>query len=321
VRDSLVGRFGKLGYLAPPASHIVNRHGRTELVIAGVQYFDAVVHHGAPAPPEAFFIAQPCVRMQFQESIARDDDVSTAFVNVCTARASRTFSEHLAMFDEWCGALSALGLFMGDFTIVMREKRQDWGTGEFAKHELFLVYGGLELGDASYGDVPRAGQEPLVLSDIGFGLERVAWALSKSSSYFDLLVPLSASVPREMADACRTIALLALSGVVPSNKGPGLQFRRLAKTLAERYYGETAFSLIQRYFPYWSAFTDPSVGEGHAARVARLEVERMVNLAIAARLWLPPPREETTEDYFARLVYAGFADPNVLRAALPSCKT
>ena len=124
-----------------------------------------------------------------------------------------------------------------------------------------------------------------------------------------------------MFDSYRTIALLVLCGVQAGNKGPGLQFRRFAKVLSEKYYGTDVHSILAYYFDYWAQFIKPSISREAAIEIARLEIERFINLKVCEMLGLPPPRDETTEAYFDRLVYTCSANIRELRKAIQTCKT
>jgi len=230
------------------------------------------------------------------------------------------FGEHLQSVDHWCTVLSKLGLHMNDFIIVMRTSVNDWGTGKFLALELFFSYGGLELGDAAYLLIPQTNRPAIPISDIGFGLERIAWAVNKTDSYFDALTPWTIDGTREMFDSCRTVALLVLCGVQAANKGPGLQFRRFAKVLSEKYYGADLYKIMAYYFDYWAQFIKPSICRDAAIHLAQLEIERFVNLNICKSLKLPPPRDETTEAYFDRLVYTCNINIYELRKAIQICK-
>ena len=230
-------------------------------------------------------------------------------------------SEHLQSVDHWCTILSKLGLHMNDFIIVMRTSVNDWGTGKFSALELFFSYGGLELGDAAYLLIPQANRPAISISDIGFGLERMAWAINKTDSYFDMLMPWTEAGAREMFDSCRTIALLVLCGIRAANKGPGLQFRRFAKVLGEKYYGVGVYSILMYYFDYWAQFIKPSINREAAIQLVRLEIERFINLKVCEMLEIPPPQYETTEAYFDRMVYTCNVNIYELRKALQACKT
>ncbi|MEK7538735.1 MAG: hypothetical protein AAB552_02745 [Patescibacteria group bacterium] len=312
--------FTSLGFMLVPPRNIANSDGRTDLVIAGVQMFDDIIHQNKEVREEKMFVAQPSVRMQFQAQVQSQEGISTSFVNVCTEKMGSGFDTHLEAVDHWCGVLSRLGLHMNDLVIVMRTSQKDWGTGPFIASELFFVYGGLELGDAAYLLIPQSSRDPLPISDIGFGLERIVWAMNKTESYFDVITPWTFGGSKEMFDSCRTLALLVISGVKASNKGPGLQFRRFAKALSEKYYGEDIFQIILHYFGYWECFIKPSVSRVEALQTVRLEVERFINLRIGQMMKLPPPREETTEAYFNRLVYTHSVDIYELRKAIKTCK-
>ena len=314
------GYFRSAGFDSVSPQNVANLDGQTDLVIAGVQMFDGIIHHNQTIRSDKVFVSQPCVRMQFQPHVESREGTSTSFVNVCTEQMGTDFSEHLQSVDHWCTILSKLGLHMNNFVIVMRTSVNDWGTGKFSAIELFFSYGGLELGDAAYLLIPQENRPAISISDIGFGLERIAWAVNKTNSYFDTLTPWTAGGAREMFDSCRTIALLALCGIQAANKGPGLQFRRFAKVLSEKYYGADVYSTIAYYFDYWAKFINPSISREAAIQLARLEVERLINLKVCEMLKLPPPRDETTEAYFDRLVYTGGIDIYELRKAIQVCK-
>jgi hypothetical protein len=283
--------------------------------------FDDIIHHNQKVRNDKVFVSQPCVRMQFQPQIESREGTSTSFVNVCTEKMGAGFDEHLLSVDHWCTILSKLGLHMNDFVIVMRTSVHDWGTGKFSAIELFFSYGGLELGDAAYLHIPQANRPAIPISDIGFGLERIAWAVNKTDSYFDTLTPWTAHGARELFDSCRTTALLIICGIQAANKGPGLQFRRFAKVLSEKYYGADVYNILSYYFDYWAQFIEPSIIREVAIQLARLEIERFVNLKVCKTLGLPPPRDETTEAYFDRLVYNNNISIYGLRKAIQACKT
>ncbi len=320
ISAKMGGYFCSAGFNSAAPLNIANIDGQTDLVIAGVQMFDNIIHHNQSLRNDKVFVAQPCVRMQFQPQVESQEGTSTSFVNVCTEQIGVSFDEHLQSVDHWCTVLSKLGLHMNDFVVIMRTSQNDWGTGEFSALELFFCYGGLELGDAVYLQVPQSNRAAIPISDIGFGLERIAWAINKTESYFDILTPWTAIGAREMFDACRTTALLALCGVQATNKGPGLQFRRFAKVLGEKYYGAGLFEILPYYFDYWTQFITPSIEQADAVMLARLEIERFVNLKICTMLNLSPPRVETIDAYLDRLVYTCNMSICELRKVIQICK-
>lgn len=320
ANSKITGYFISTGFRLVEPLNIANMQGCTDLVVAGVQMFDGVIHDNQEINEERVFVAQPCVRMQFQPLVESQEGTSTSFVNVCTEKMSVTIDEHLNFVDHWCTALSKLSLHMNDFVFILRTSTADWGTGEFAALGIFFVYAGLELGDASYAVVPRKNHTPVSISDIGFGLERIVWAMNKTGSYFETLIPWTAEGTNELFDTCRTLMLLAVCGVCAGNKGANLQFRRFAKILSEKYCAVNMESILRYYFSYWSQFIKPILGQEESVELVQLEIERFINLKVSEMQQLPPPRGETTEAYFDRLVYAHNIDSYKLRKALQNAK-
>ena len=312
--------FQATGYINVPSKNIAQSEGVTDLVVAGVQLLDPFIHKGVHLPHSAFFVAQPCVRTQFQEDVPKTEGISTAFVNTCTERINSSAKEHDNSIDQWCEMLSRLGLHMDDMTLVGRVSENNWGTGVFASAEIFFVYADLELGDAAYASVPTTSGENVVVSDIGFGLERVVWAMNKTPSYFDVLAPLVSLGPRELWDLCRTVALLSLCRVKPSNKGAGVQLRRFCKIIAERFYILGLQETLQHFIAYWKYFLHPDVTDKTALLVIQQEIERFINLKVCAAFSGPPPRSETAEAYLTRLVYNHGISVQEARDATASCR-
>ncbi len=319
VIDIMRASFMASGYAPEAAVPVASQHGRTDLVVAGVQMYDSVIHGNAPAREGKFFVAQPSVRTQFIPLIESEEGTSTSFVNACTEQMGATFVDHLFAVDSWCSVLSGLGLHMNDFVLVTKESSSDWGTGEFDGLEMFFHYGDLELGDASFVDVPLARGGSETISDIGFGLERVTWAMNKTDSYYDLLAPFSVPGSRVEIDACRTLSLLALSGITASNRGAGQQFRKFARILSEAGTREVP-TMVEHFHEYWSRFPGKAVSASEAVRAVRLELDRPLNARLCESLRLPPPKGETTEAYLERLVYTCGISHHDLRKAIQSCK-
>jgi len=113
---------------------------------------------------------------------------------------------------------------------------------------------------------------------------------------------------------------LVIASVQATNKGPGLQFRRFAKVLGEKYYGADLFGVLSYYLDYWAQFIAPSIERENAIMLARLEIERFVNLKICNELNLPPPYNETTDEYLDRLVYTYGVSIYELRKKIQICK-
>lgn len=320
VKDKIKNFFILSGFKQKKPRNISNTSGQTDLIIAGVQIFDDIIHGDNPIQKEKIFISQPCVRMKFQPLVKSNEGTSTSFVNICTEEMDASAENHLQSIDYWLTVLSKLGLHMKDVSIIARTSVKNWGTGNFTAFELFFSYSGLELGDASYLQIPKKGRNLISISDIGFGLERITWAINKTSSYFNTLKPWSICGDREIFDLCRTLALFSICGVRASNKGAGLQLRRLAKILSTKHYRDDINLILDYYFDYWLNFIEPCFDKAKAIKLTRLEIDRFLNLKLYKLAKFPAPRKETTEAYLHRLAYDLNIDTNVILNAINLCK-
>ena len=122
---------------------------------------------------------------------------------------------------------------------------------------------------------------------------------------------------REMFDVLRTLALLALSGVRPSNRGAGLQFRRFAKIIADKYYLDSWETVCRYYFSYWKGFLPKAIPEEDGLASIYYEVGRFLGTRMSEELKLPPVRtRETIEEYAIRMVYNQGVNPDRIREFL-----
>ena len=294
------------GYIRNDSVSIARTYGNTDLIGAGVQIFEPVLF-GRDLPCfEKKYVFQPVVRMQNVTTGGLVNGSSSAFVNVCTEQLGATPVQHVEYVNTWLSVLSACGIHMNFVTLSTRISSEDWGNGMFEQLELFFVYDGLELGDASYAEIPTKNNGYVRVSDIGFGLERLVWAVNKTTAFFESLRPLV--VGRMWGDVVhdtlRTAALFTVCGVQSSTESPGSHLRRVCKILVEnQVFFSEAESAIKWYIQFWKRFLPCSLV--HESIVAiREELDRQYCGRISR---LPstsrPKPTETLEAYIKRLVY------------------
>lgn len=303
--------FSSKGFSLHESLNVARTVGGTDLIVAGVQVFDPIIHGYAEVESRTLFIAQPSIRMQFVSDVSGSNGTSTSFVNICTEVINISITEHLENLDQWFTFLSSLGIHFSGITLIPRLKTSNWGTGDFNAIEIFIVYAGLELGDANYMNIMlKNSDESIVISDIGLGLERILWAINKTTSYFDVISPHSFNVTEDMYDSVRTITLLVCCGVIGSNKGPGLQFRRIARKIYELNSALTNVRECVEYaHSYWINFIDTSVSTNTAFSIIKNEIDRLrkddlrtILLTLTQNVPLPK-QNESYEEYIEKLVY------------------
>jgi len=261
--------FSGLGYSISPSISMVSGFN-TDLVSAGVQIFSEILLTGVTDGKEGlkYFVAQPCVRLGSLKS--QEDnlphDMSTSFVNICTEGVGLTAEGHISSIDDWLSALSGVGLHANHVNLVIRDRVENWGAGDFLVHQVFFVYSGIEIGDANFiYSVPS--NTKLSMSDIGFGLERICWVINGTKSYSDVFMNLGLDASSEFQDVCRTIALLVSNGIPPSGRGAGGRLRWLIRRAM--LLGDTAnvLRLVYFYLDFWKEFNEFKLDYDSISRV------------------------------------------------------
>jgi hypothetical protein len=313
--------FAGIGYPTAKPMNIVNEEGRTDLIVAGVQMFDGVIHKNKPIEDVKVFSVQPSVRMQYLSKGNSNNGILTSFNNMVTEVLNSNIELHLKAIDDWLAAFSALGFHMNDFTLTLEITDNDWATGNFKAVKVVYIYGGLQLGDTCLLHIPQKDREPVNITDSGFGLERISWASNRSGNYLDALLPVTVDGELEKFDCYRTAILLSLCGVTASAKGAGLQLRRLAKVLSEKYYNYESVYLLDYFYDYWAKFITPKVSKDDAIKEVSLEIDRLINIKIYESLKASQPKQgESTRDYTSRLLKLNEVNIDELKKVISSLR-
>jgi alanyl-tRNA synthetase len=112
-------------------------------------------------------------------------------------------------------------------------------------------------------------------SDIGCGLERIRWALTRNE-WTDVVYgrPLCDTAPSKTLDALRTATLIVGSGITPTHRGPGSIVRRLLRASVTSA-GTLGLSRVVRWaHAYWSLVCPLRVPWPEVCRVIETETDR-----------------------------------------------
>jgi hypothetical protein len=112
INTKVMEYFCSNGFSFVAPQNIANTNGQTDLIVAGVQMFDDIIHCNQQLRTDKMLVFQPCVRTQFQSQVGSQEGISTSFVNVCTEQMGASFDQHLQSIDQWLTILSNLGLHM-----------------------------------------------------------------------------------------------------------------------------------------------------------------------------------------------------------------
>lgn len=296
------GFFSSGGYTTLNAIPVVNTIEEPLFIGAGLQtVLNGLSNNPASIGTQARFLAQPSLRVGAIEKVGKVEGYSSSFVNICTEQVGASLRDHINHLDKWFGLLSKQGIYLGHCKLV---EDPEWTGGTFSGKSLLLYYGDLQIGDAVYAKGVIPGMGEVSISDIGLGLERVAWALNKTPKYYDVIGPFAEVRTKGVIamDMVRSMTLMSLSGVEPSPKAQGYRFRQFVKRYIENSKENNPVSNIDTYSAFWSPlFT--SVRQQEAARNQIVgEIHRARILALATAIETMPPASSVTFDDFLSTV-------------------
>lgn len=224
--------------------------GDAELTFSAIQALDPYLKHGHRHVHSHGFVPQPVVRFTGQ----RDEHgtllpgFATSFVNVSIVEPIKTVPEHAALIDTWISALSRLGFHAQHLTIS--GNLVVWQRTPVAGITLRFHHEGRELGDAV---LLWNNEDPSKLAtDIGSGLERLAWLLTRRTWANVLYGDLDGQADLRVLDAVRTATLIVGTGIRPASRGPGHAVRRLLRAEAQRTGGLGLSRIVRWAHEYWS---------------------------------------------------------------------
>jgi hypothetical protein len=224
--------------------------GDAELTFSAVQALDPYIKGCQQHVYRRGFLPQPVVRFtgRRDQHGALLPGFATSFVNTSIVQPINAVAEHAELIDAWVGVLSRIGFHARHLTITGR--LASWQRPPVAGITLRFRHEELPVGDAvllwNRDDPSR------LATDIGSGLERLAWALTRRSWPETLYGPLAAHADIPALDAVRTATLIVGAGIRLSPRGPGSLARRLLRQVPDGT-GSWGLSRVVRWaHSYWS---------------------------------------------------------------------
>lgn len=215
----------------PRARPLPLRWGRdTDLTVSAVQALDPFLKEGQERIYRSGYLPQPVVRLTGQRDNRGElrDGFLTSFVNVSHIQPIRHDDEFPGVIDIWLSVLSRLGLHARHITIYGHLKT--WQRDQVHGVTLRFKHLDLTLGDINL--LWNVNQPQRMAVDLGSGLERLAWARSRSNWKDLVFGPFANAAPSATLDAIRTATLLLGHGIRPGPRGAAGTTRRIINTIA-----------------------------------------------------------------------------------------
>ena len=268
--------------------------------MAGVQILDDFLFHEDNLENKKLkkiFIAQPSVRLRSISKVGFLPGFYTSFINVCSEYVNPTVDEYIDDFFLWLKLIEEL-LGLQEIKLKIKEKVVEWNDRKSPTVQVFFYYMSMELGDASFHyEFPQKTRKNIVISDIGFGLERLCICVNKNNRNFDLIGPYMQSVMGEytIMDRTRTLVLLIGSNILPSDTPHGTKVRSLINDLSADDLGSFKWlELVSYFYAFWCGFIQLELSPLKIRDILRNEIYRQNNRKLAIALKLNISNEELT---------------------------
>lgn len=293
IGEKILKHFSNRGYCTDNCGTIINKHQNdTFFIVAGIQYFNDNFHSASRNDSQSYFILQPVLRVKYMDN--PNESFLSSFVNPTTAKYLDDIEEHIVLIDDWLDFLSSCSLFVNDFTIRLKH---DYGRGSgiWEKTDgvvLKFNYGGLEIGDA--GVIYFSNDPANLISDIGFGLERIAWSVAKTKHFLDMIgpKPLCFWTSKLILDRVRTMTLMAMDGVSRRYIDQYNKLKMFAQQLSLTKNIDV-FSLVIYYHAFWSLYLKPKFNPTESYASIKSLLNYQSNLALLRSIQLKPNRFRT----------------------------
>ncbi|EST37698.1 hypothetical protein N566_11590 [Streptomycetaceae bacterium MP113-05] len=229
------------------------RWGRdTDLTISAVQALDPLLKDGRPLTYRSGFLSQPVVRFTSERAASGEllDGFLTSFVNVSRIQTIQRIDEYGMILDDWISVLSRLGFHARH--ISAHGRLAVWKRDQVEGVTLHFNHLDLPVGDIVL--LWNGANPDRMAVDLGSGLERLAWARTRTSWRDLVFGEFALSAPLQTLDAIRTACLLVGHGIHPAARGAGGATRRLIGAVDRDSVRLGVSSLVRASYCYWSLF-------------------------------------------------------------------
>ncbi|MFA5300000.1 MAG: hypothetical protein WC389_17575 [Lutibacter sp.] len=251
--------FEKNNFIISNPMSIKLEKATTLFVSAGIQKLENTIHKEDVFPETPLFINQPVLRSQFLGS--KEIESYTSFHNITTIDVNVSISKHLDYFKKWIDFLLSSGFLKENFLLQIKETNPKIGNIKYQNFVIKVFYGGLEIGDAVF--IPEISQKTrpsFSISDIGFGVERLEHDPKKIHS--------------TETDCLKTLALLSISGIEPSNNNHGYRLRMFSKKLVSEC--GLNYSKMSSFLAKASEMIDMWLKYGYVGLITKEEAGRVI---------------------------------------------
>lgn len=246
-----------------------NEKSDTDLIIAGYQTVINQIDFKTMPEHASYYSFQPVIRLNGLSECGVIEGFLSSFVNICLVDVNTTMDEYIHNIDLWITILSKLSLHSSGIQLVFKNK-----TNAFDGLGVEFQYKGIEIGQANLYQYVN-GEQKFLISDFGFGYERILWVINGGKSFFDPIVDKYDIIHSNIkeCDRIRTAVLLIMNGIIPATNGVG-KYSRMLISQAPNIGLERYLDLrVLRYYTFYKKFIEPKLSYEQTIRILRSEID------------------------------------------------
>lgn len=234
---------------------INNSYADTDFIIAGLQTINPILQGEQQVKTDKWLSFQPVIRLVEKDKCGVEEGYFTSFVNVCEISTNTNYTNYLQDIENWIDILSSCSLHTSGLQIIIKPSTTTYnGVG------IEFNYKGLELGQANLYSFDINGDK-VMMSDFGFGYERILWAINGGKNFFAPFVSKYDYLFGDLKefDRIRTTTLMAMSGITAGSAGKSKHMRNLIKETFGIVPISNINEQIERSYEFYSRFIASSI--------------------------------------------------------------
>lgn len=265
----------------------------TFFTTAGIQHLETLIREKGGFEKEKFAIFQPVIRSQFIDKVS--EGTSTSFVNFSIGITESTPNDFISICNEFIHMLEQRGIKVSDLRFNIESNHSSHGEKIFDNISVSVFFQNVELGECVYiYDYPVGENKKIPITDFGFGVERLNWAIKKDADYlpefseiYSKYKEIDKNKLSSIFDAVRSMVLIAGDGVVPSGKDHGYRLRQFSKRFIDRNkaLGLDIEKMVHLSFDEWNKWGNKaSITKENVVKVIKTENDRNFNSLFLVKL-------------------------------------
>lgn len=231
--DIVPGDFFQ-GYKLLPPEHIVRSSTDSTLfTTAAIQRLETLYDLKQPLPNENIMVYQPCVRMQYIDTVKQGS--GTSFINFSVTHFNATEDDFIRLTRQLQNFMVSAGANPKNIETRTQTETAEWGTRQFNQSTLAFYVNDHQFSEVIFmHDYPHFDSKTNII-EIGTGIERGKYLLEPDKPYYrefsDLYAGKNFDDMTNVIDCIKTFMLISGEGIVPGRKSHSYRLRQLSKKL------------------------------------------------------------------------------------------